>query len=329
MAWAKVTHTGTPGNGADGLGTHIRATLAGDGGFTTNWTVGAEKLFGATTTERSYFTLTHANGMEVLICVGNGNTIGISEMVHTDWRNAGIGVTLDHAFGVAINPDGGVGGFEDELNVQLTDPAADAGFWDATEKSQVCAVYEWYEGGLSTDIYFIYDTVNANLIIAANSGNAARDETISWVALGEDFVDGSSRPANDRLPRADGMLAVRSDDDASFNDCEEYQLYTFPGGGAEYRLFSNTSDMDKRWRLVDGGAAAEPDADGNYLSQSIVVQAASSPINGVINFDMIRHLVSSTGLAATLNGKERKGGEWMCGPMELAFRWDGSGDIVP
>jgi hypothetical protein len=193
----------------------------------------------------------------------------------------------------------------------------------------MAAVYEWYEHASPTDLFFIYDTVNANLIIASNSTLAARDETISWVALGEDFIDGSSRPANDRLPRSDGMLAVRSDDDAGLNDCEEYQLYTFPGGGAEYRLFQNTSDMDKRWRLVDGGAASEPDADGNYLSQSIVVQNGSDVINGVINFDMVRHLVSSTGLVAALNGKERKGGEWMCGPMELAFRWDGSGDIVP
>jgi len=327
MAWAKVTHTGTPGNGADGLGTHIRATLAGDGGFTTNWTVGAEKLFGATTTERSYFTLTHANGLEVIVGVGNGNTIGQNELWHTDWRNTAISSTLDHAIAFAINPVGGAGGFEDELNVQLTDPDLDTGFWDAPEKTPAVPVYEWYEHGAVTDLHFIYDTVNANLIIAGISALAARDETISFVALGEDFIDGASRPANDRLPRADGILGVRSDDDAGGNECEEYELYTFPGGGAEYRLYSEGNSVDTRWRLTDGGAAAEPDPDGNYISQSIVVQQPNYPINGVINFDMVRHLVDLG--AATINGKERKGGEWMCGPRNMAFRWTGAGDLVP
>jgi hypothetical protein len=301
--------------------------LVGDAGFTTNWTVGAEKLFGAGTTERSYFTLTHANGLEVLVGVGNGNTIGMSELFHTNWRNAALGTTLDHAIGFAINPVGGAGGFEDELNVQLTDPAADVGFWDAPEKSQAVVCYEWYEHAAVTDLHFVYDTVNANLVIASISALAARDETISFVALGEDFIDGSSRPAADRLPRADGILAVRSDDNAGGNECEEYELYTFPGGGAEFQLYSEGNSVDTRWRLVDGGAGGEPDADGNYISQSIVMQMPSEPIRGIINFDHIRHIVDLG--AATINGKERKGGEWMCGPRDLAFRWDGSGDIVP
>jgi hypothetical protein len=46
--------------------------------------------------------------------------------------------------------------------------------------------------------------------------------------------------------------------------------------------------------------------------------------HGTINFDMVRHLVS----IAALSGKQRKAGEWMCGPVELAFRWDASGNIV-
>lgn len=326
MAWVKLTHTGTPGSGVDGLGTHIRATLNGDAGFTTNWTVGAEKLFGATTTERSYFTLTHTNGLEVLIGVGNGNTIGISELAHSSWRNANIGVTLDHAFGVAINPVGGAGGFEDELNTAGTDPNADAGFWNAPEKSQMCAVYEWYEHASPTDLHFIYDDTNANMIIASISTLAARNETISWVAFGEDFIDGSSRPAADRLPRADGLLAVRSDDNAGGLECESYQLYTFPGGAAEFDLYSDTNSVDERYRLVDQGGPDEPDADGNYLSQSIVVQQ-NNIIRGIINFDMIRHLTDIDGDA--LNGKERKGGEFMGGPRNLVFRWTGAGNLTP
>ena len=326
MAWAEVVHSGVPG-GANGLGADVRATLAGDGTFTTNWTVHPEVLFGAGTTERSYFVLEHSNGLQVLVYVANGSAASGSSGITSTWRNTSFTTTSDQQIWVAMDPDGGgaaSGSFYDELNVNGTDPAL-IGFWnDGTEKTAAVRVVEWYDVALSSTLWFIFDTVNANLLIYSQGGEAVRDDTVSLVAMGEDFVDGASRPAADRLPRADGLLAVQGDTDSGGNDVVEYELYTFPGGAPEYRLYSAGTNVDTRWRLVDGGAAAEPDADGNYISQSIVVQNPADVINGVINFDMVRHIVSSAPV-----GQERKLGEWMTGPGELAGRWAGGGDINP
>lgn len=176
MARIGYSYTDTPDSGqAAGLRAFFAANL-------TTWTVGPAYTFGATTTERVYFTLTSTfNSQEILVVVPNGSNADLSTSLNAAFINTGDvpnTTDLSLAFGFAID-----GGYEAQL-IAGEDPM-DLSFFPA-KSTRFRNMEFWFEGQPENVLYAIEDDAKADLHIF--TGYTASNQGYGYWGYAEDLV---------------------------------------------------------------------------------------------------------------------------------------------
>lgn len=331
MALQGFSHTGTPG-GAGGLGADIRATMAGDATFTTDWTVHPEVLFSSGTSQRSYWVCEHINGHQVLFGVCNGSTTNGASLMNK--LNSSFATNTAQTIWIALDINGGGVGtnsFLDNLNNNGLIPS-DVGFWNQDTSAEAVRIVEWYINSGLTTLYFTHDDAAGHLLVHSNNSVATRTNSISVVCMSDTFIDDTQRPVGDRLGIKSGMLAVQADTNTGNGDVVEFELYIYPVAYA-FTKYSGGNEADKRFYvLTQNSATTEPDSAGNYTTQTIpivsilgVAAGIEERIRGIVNPALARF----TSASGPPLGKRRDGGALMTGPAEMMFGWaDSNGDIL-
>lgn len=314
MASLGVVHTGTPG-GANGSGTDVRATLAGDVNFTTHWTVHPIVTLGSA----QYWVCEHTNGHQVLFSV---NTSGESAMYlrFSAFANTAITVWL------ALDANGGGLGsnsFVDNLYNNGLYPS-DLGFWNQTHKTPAARAVEWFTGVGTCSLYFVWDDSDGRLLVFSNGNGTGRLNSISVVLVSDQFVDSSGRPPEDRILRNPGLLAVQADTDAGGNDVIRWAQSTFLDAGSIFEDL--TTDINLMWWIGTQSSSGDPDSSGRYLAQTIgAFSGLLRPHAGIINSSLA--LFRPFGIAP--NGQMREGGAYIAACGEMFWAWHAPlGDIL-
>lgn len=202
-------YSATPGSGQ---GTALRTNLAAN---LTQWTVGALQTFGAGTTERNYFVLTHASSGEILVYCPNGTLTTVASGIYVDYLAGLSEEILNLPLAVSYAP---AGGFASAFG-SAYDPV-NQDFWDdivvsqaKTQPSKVFMLDFWISGAPLLDSYWLEDSSREALTIYA--GRQASNTGYGCVVIGRDLIVPVPEPAPNQVkgygsPRASATWKTNS-----------------------------------------------------------------------------------------------------------------------
>lgn len=194
-------YSATPGAGQ---GTALRTNLAAN---LTQWTVGALYTFGAGSTERNFFVLSHASGGEILVFCPNGGSVPSAVSVYADYNSANTWSIYNYPLSFSYAPAGGfasaLGSAFDPLNLD---------FWEditvSQAKTQPTRVYSmpfWITGSPLLDSYWIEDSSREALTV--HIGRQASNTGYGSMVFGRDLMVPMPEPAPNQV-KGYGMYLV-------------------------------------------------------------------------------------------------------------------------
>jgi hypothetical protein len=147
-----------------------------------NWTVGAMQSFGAGTTERNYWVLTHGtSNAEILIGHPNGTSSNYDNDFHVDYRNRFFGANVNQYLAIAFAPEGGYAS-----SFSGADDPQNSTFWPAS--SGPAHFMYGVQNGSNLDFWFITDDSRAELTVYARNNT---DDNGSCLVCGDVVFDDS------------------------------------------------------------------------------------------------------------------------------------------